>query len=93
MFKSDLMPFKSKSQWRLCYTLQKQGKGWDCEEWRRGVKYSSLPEKNSKRSRSRSRTTRSRTTRKGRSTSRTTRSRSAGKRSRSRSTRSRKNCT
>ncbi len=88
MFKSDLMPFKSKSQWRLCYTLQKQGKGWDCEEWRRGVKYSSLPEKRSKRSRSRSRTTR-----KGRSTSRTTRSRSAGKRSRSRSTRSRKNRT
>ena len=78
MFKSDLMPFKSKSQWRLCYTLQKQGKGWDCEEWRRGVKYSSLPEK-------RSRTTRSRTTR-----SRTTRKRS---RSRSRTTRSRKNRT
>jgi len=86
MFKSDLMPFKSKSQWRLCYTLQKQGKGWDCEEWRRGVKYSSLPEKHSRTTRSRS--TRSRSTRKGRSTSRST-----SRTTRSRTTRSRKNRT
>lgn len=49
------MPFKSKSQWKLCYTLQKQGKGWNCDEWKRGVKYSSLPEKASRKSRSRSR--------------------------------------
>lgn len=49
------MPFKSKSQWKLCYTLQKQGKGWNCDEWKRGVKYSSLPEKASRRSKSRSR--------------------------------------
>ena len=91
MFKSDLMPFKSKSQWRLCYTLQKQGKGWDCEEWRRGVKYSSLPEKRSRTTRSRttrSRSTRSRSTRKGRSTSRST-----SRTTRSRTTRSRKNHT
>ena len=49
------MPFKSKSQWKLCYTLQKQGKGWNCDEWKRGVKYSSLPEKASRRSKSKSR--------------------------------------
>lgn len=40
------MPFKSKSQWRLCWLQRSRGqKGWDCEEWGKGQKYTKLPER------------------------------------------------
>ena len=39
------MPFKSKSQWRLCRVLRSRGSNWDCEEWGKGQKYESLPER------------------------------------------------
>jgi hypothetical protein len=55
------MPFKSKSQWRLCWALRRRGQGWDCEEWGHGQRYSKLPERSTKsRSKSRSKKIKSR---------------------------------
>lgn len=41
------MPFKSKSQMRVCYTKKKKGeKGWDCDKWLKETKNPEcLPEK------------------------------------------------
>ncbi len=42
------MPFKSRSQWKLCFALERQGKSFgkkSCKEWTKGVSYRSLPNK------------------------------------------------
>jgi hypothetical protein len=47
-----MSPFKSNAQRRLCYSLQKSGKGgWDCAKWEAETK-GSLPERIHQRSKS-----------------------------------------
>ena len=39
------MPFKSKSQERLCFSLKSKGmaKGWDCKKWAKMTNQKTLP--------------------------------------------------
>lgn len=65
------MPFQSKAQWRLCYAARRRGSDWDCEEWGRGQKYASLPERVGSRSKSKSRSKIQRKTKRSKSRSKT----------------------
>ena len=45
------MPFKSKQQQKLCFTLQGKGKNssWDCKKWAKETNQKSLPKRVGKR--------------------------------------------